>query len=294
MTPLVIALLSVGVIAAIIGNIMIVVEAFRESILWGICYLLVPFASLVFLFAHWSRAKSGFLVSLLGSLLIVGGFAAEPNLRQAAIAAATGSAANLPFELPERFRTAGAAPADLTAKIAEVRTRIETMEAQLASGGAELSKLFTDLSAKREQLKTSDSQSVVAFNGEAALYQQRNEALKQVQDGLTAARAELDELLARRAAEGKKADAHPDGKTSAITPASNRRIVMYGTKTCPACTMAKAYFAKKGVSYEEIDVNSSPAALAEFQKLGGRGVPLILVGDQRITGFNQKALDAAL
>ncbi|MEO8350308.1 MAG: glutaredoxin domain-containing protein [Chthoniobacteraceae bacterium] len=294
MTPLVIALLTVGAIAALVGNIMVVVAAFRESILWGICYLLLPFASLVFLFCHWSQAKSGFLVSLFGSFMVLGGLAAEPDLRQAAIAAVTGSAANLPFELPERFRTAAAAPADLTGQIAEVRTRIETMEGQLSSGGAELSQLFTELSAKRDQLKVSSPEDVAAFNDEAARYKQRNEALKQVRDGLATARAELDELLARRAADGNRSNANLDGKTGAVMPASTRRVVMYGTKTCPACTMAKAYFAKKGVSYEEIDVNSSPAAFAEFKKLGGRGVPLILVGNQRITGFNQKALDAAL
>ena len=34
---------------------------------------------------------------------------------------------------------------------------------------------------------------------------------------------------------------------------------MFTTATCPACRSAKEYFARKGVPYEERDVNGSPA-----------------------------------
>ena len=69
---------------------------------------------------------------------------------------------------------------------------------------------------------------------------------------------------------------------------------MFTTATCPACRSAKEYFARKGVPYEERDVNGSPATMQEFQRLGGRGVPLILVGDEKMEGFSAQRLDQLL
>jgi len=36
------------------------------------------------------------------------------------------------------------------------------------------------------------------------------------------------------------------------------------------------------------------AVVAEFKRLGGRGVPLILVGTQKMSGFSEQGLDALL
>ena len=58
--------------------------------------------------------------------------------------------------------------------------------------------------------------------------------------------------------------------------------------------MAKKYFAQRGVNFEARDVEQSAAAAEEFRKLGGRGVPLILVGAKRMDGFDSQALDALL
>jgi hypothetical protein len=48
---------------------MFLVAAFRVSLKWGLLVLLVPFAGLVFVFAHWTEAKRGFLISLAGGVL---------------------------------------------------------------------------------------------------------------------------------------------------------------------------------------------------------------------------------
>jgi hypothetical protein len=45
---------------------------------------------------------------------------------------------------------------------------------------------------------------------------------------------------------------------------------------------------------KEIDVEASREGMAAFQKLGGRGVPLILVGDQKMEGFNSQRLEQML
>jgi hypothetical protein len=48
------------------------------------------------------------------------------------------------------------------------------------------------------------------------------------------------------------------------------------------------------VRYEERDVEKSPDARAEFERLGGRGVPLIMVGTEKMDGFNEQRLNQIL
>jgi glutaredoxin len=65
---------------------------------------------------------------------------------------------------------------------------------------------------------------------------------------------------------------------------------MYATDWCPYCRKAREFFARRGITYAELDIEKSPAARAEYDRLGGRGVPLILVGTQRMNGFSQERL----
>ena len=68
-------------------------------------------------------------------------------------------------------------------------------------------------------------------------------------------------------------------------------IVLYSASWCGYCAKAKAYLAAKGVSYQEIDIDT-PDGLASFaQAGGGKGVPLLLSGSQRIQGFSPAAYD---
>jgi glutaredoxin len=71
-------------------------------------------------------------------------------------------------------------------------------------------------------------------------------------------------------------------------------VVMYATSWCPYCAKARAYFAKNGIAYVEHDIEKSAAVNAEFKRLGGRGVPLILVGTERISGFSELAFESML
>jgi len=71
-------------------------------------------------------------------------------------------------------------------------------------------------------------------------------------------------------------------------------VVMYATSWCPYCAKARAYFGRKGIAYTEYDVEKSPTANAEFKRLGGRGVPLILVGREKMSGFSEEGFDTLL
>ncbi|KQV51059.1 MULTISPECIES: glutaredoxin family protein [unclassified Duganella] len=80
-------------------------------------------------------------------------------------------------------------------------------------------------------------------------------------------------------------------KRAATTlPARMPYIVMYATATCPYCAKARAHMAARGIPYEERDAGDSQ----EFGQLGGRGVPLFVIGSEVLHGFNPAALDAAI
>ena len=75
---------------------------------------------------------------------------------------------------------------------------------------------------------------------------------------------------------------------------SKPEVKMYATSWCPYCAKARAYFSKRGIAYTEIDVERSAEGLAEFRNLGGRGVPLIMVGTQRMSGYSEARLGQLL
>ena len=72
------------------------------------------------------------------------------------------------------------------------------------------------------------------------------------------------------------------------------KVRIFTAVWCGYCKRAKAHLAEKGVPYEELDVETSEQGRNEFSRLGGRGVPLILVGSQRMDGFDARGLDAML
>jgi glutaredoxin len=54
------------------------------------------------------------------------------------------------------------------------------------------------------------------------------------------------------------------------------------------------YLSQKGVEFTEKNVARNPEAVQELMSLGVRSLPLILIGDKRLSGFNPKAIDEAL
>ena len=72
------------------------------------------------------------------------------------------------------------------------------------------------------------------------------------------------------------------------------KVRIYTAVWCGYCKKAKAHLAAKRVPYDEVDVEGSDGARREFARLGGRGVPVILVGNQRMDGFSADELDAML
>jgi glutaredoxin len=80
-------------------------------------------------------------------------------------------------------------------------------------------------------------------------------------------------------------------KGAGAQPAAAKAAVkMFATDWCGYCRQARQYFARNGIAYTELDIEKSQAAMAEYKSLGGRGVPVILVGSERMNGYGEQRL----
>lgn len=70
------------------------------------------------------------------------------------------------------------------------------------------------------------------------------------------------------------------------------KITIYSTPTCHFCHLAKEYFKSKGWEYEEVNVAGNVEKQKELvAKSGQFGVPVILIGDKMIVGFDRPKID---
>lgn len=72
------------------------------------------------------------------------------------------------------------------------------------------------------------------------------------------------------------------------------KVTVYTSSTCPHCTTAKEYLKEKGVEFIEKNVQTDSEARKELIQKGYMGVPVIVVDDQEIQGFDKNKLDELL
>ena len=75
-----------------------------------------------------------------------------------------------------------------------------------------------------------------------------------------------------------------------ITPLVERlgkkgKVVMYSASWCGMCKKAKKYFIKNKIPHIVYDVEKSLIGKRDFKALGGKSVPVIILGKKRINGF---------
>jgi glutaredoxin 3 len=70
--------------------------------------------------------------------------------------------------------------------------------------------------------------------------------------------------------------------------------VMLSLSTCPVCKQARGWLADRGIDYTEMVMDESDEARRLAERLGVIAVPVFLVGDQQITGFDPAMLEPLL
>ena len=83
-------------------------------------------------------------------------------------------------------------------------------------------------------------------------------------------------------------------QVTAADISTEHELVFFSAPWCGYCDRARDWFDAQAVDYLEINIESSTEAHRQWREAGGRGVPLVLVGEQRIAGYAPAAFASAL
>jgi glutaredoxin-like YruB-family protein len=76
---------------------------------------------------------------------------------------------------------------------------------------------------------------------------------------------------------------------------ADKKVTIYTTNICPWCIKAKEFFKENKISYKEKNVQEHPKLANELlEKSGQMGVPVIIIGDSVLIGFNKERVKKAL
>jgi glutaredoxin len=85
------------------------------------------------------------------------------------------------------------------------------------------------------------------------------------------------------------------GGGQAVRPKAPQRfagtVEVYGADWCPHCRKAKRYMIEKGISFVYHNIEEDAAAKSAYQSLGGGGIPLIVIGGNKMHGFSAESLE---
>jgi glutaredoxin 3 len=92
---------------------------------------------------------------------------------------------------------------------------------------------------------------------------------------------------------GAGADVRVFDRSAARVPESNHPILL-SLSTCPACRLARQWLDQRGIEYIDLVVDQGQDARDVFDRLGAKAVPVFLIGDTQVTGFDPGVLETVL
>ncbi len=76
---------------------------------------------------------------------------------------------------------------------------------------------------------------------------------------------------------------------------SQPKVIIFTTPTCSWCRRLKRYLIEKRIKFKEIDVTRDPAAAKDLvRRTGQMGVPVTLINNRPIVGFDKAKIDRLL
>ncbi len=77
--------------------------------------------------------------------------------------------------------------------------------------------------------------------------------------------------------------------------ARQKKVVIFTTPTCSWCRAAKTYLKQNKIRFKEVDVSRNPSAARDLERVSGqRGVPVLLIGNRPVVGFDKSKIDRLL
>jgi len=73
------------------------------------------------------------------------------------------------------------------------------------------------------------------------------------------------------------------------------KVIVFSTPTCTFCTQAKRYFKEKNIRFTDVDVSKDQSAARDMMRRTGQmGVPVILINNKAIVGFDRNKINQML
>jgi glutaredoxin-like YruB-family protein len=69
-----------------------------------------------------------------------------------------------------------------------------------------------------------------------------------------------------------------------------KKVEIYTSKSCSYCHAAKEFLSQNNISFTEYDITQDAQARRELMKKGYRSVPLIIIENEEISGFDKEKL----
>ena len=80
-----------------------------------------------------------------------------------------------------------------------------------------------------------------------------------------------------------------------MTTNKQPKVIMFSTPTCSYCTLAKRYFREKNIRFRDVDVSRDQRAASDMQRRTGQsGVPVIMINNRPIVGFDKNKINQIL
>jgi len=73
------------------------------------------------------------------------------------------------------------------------------------------------------------------------------------------------------------------------------RIIIFTTPSCPWCRKTKQYLKDRGFSFKEVNILQRRSAAKDIQRMTGQtGVPVVVINNRPVVGFNKSKIDRLL
>jgi glutaredoxin len=72
------------------------------------------------------------------------------------------------------------------------------------------------------------------------------------------------------------------------------KVVLYSTQHCPHCQHAKRWLKENNIPFLDFNVAKPGKIQKQFFALGGHSVPLFVIGDYQLSGFNLRQIKSVL
>lgn len=72
------------------------------------------------------------------------------------------------------------------------------------------------------------------------------------------------------------------------------KVIVYTQDVCKYCNIVKNYLDDKGVDYEVRNINEKISYMKELEDLGYQTVPVTVINDEPVVGFNLGKLNQLL